>query len=386
MATLKLTVNAGPHARCDTPLSVDLGDAAKGQTLARLTEADTGRPIPCQLDGTKLVFVLPGLGAKQSRGLSVELGAEGYRHGGVKVTDEPGKGVAFEINGKPLTTYRYAFEGEYPLKARPFFYPVLGPGGVNVTRHYPMRTDVDGEMNDHPHHRGLYVAYGDVNGSDNWSEAEGFAYQTHQGFDELVGGPVFGRFTERLHWEDNRHKKQCSETRVFTAWNVSQEGRIFDLSVTFHADVGDVKFGDTKEGGLCAIRVPTTMDGKRTGLIENAAGGIGENECWGKPAAWVDYHGQVEGQHLGIAIMDHPFNLRHPTPWHVRDYGLFGANPFAHSYYKWGFLQNGDYTLRKGESLAFKYRVYFHRGGPVQGDVGGKWADYAFAPEVKVAQ
>lgn len=383
MSTIELNVAAGPHARVDTPMSVELGAQAAGAKQARLTETETGRAIPCQLDGTKLAFVLPGLGARQERRLKVELGAETVQHGGVKLTDKGEGGLAIEINGKPFTTYRYLPKGEYPVKARPFFYPLLGPGGVNATRHFPMRADIPGEKHDHPHHRGLWVAFGDVNGVDNWSEQKEHGFQTHQAFGELTGGPVFGRFTETLHWESHARKKVCEEIRSFTTWNLPQDCRLVDLSVTFKATAGPLKFGDTKEGGICSLRVPTTMDGERGGTIENAAGGTGEAETWGKSAHWVDYHGPVEGQHLGLAILDHPFNLRHPTPWHVRDYGLFSANPFGHSYYKSGLLARGDYIVEAGGELTFRYRVVLHRGDARRGDVAGKWSDYAFPPVVK---
>jgi hypothetical protein len=384
--TLPLIISAGRHARYDTPVSVDLGAKLAGATQAKLTETDTGRAIPCQLDGSKIVFVLPGIGAREDRKLTLELGADGPRHGGVKLTDNGEKGVSVEINGKSLTTYRYLPKGEFPTKARPFFYPVVGPGGVNMTRHFPMRTDVAGEKHDHPHHRGLWVAFGDVNGTDNWSEEKNHAFQTHQKFTEIVSGPVFGRFTETLHWETSDHKKVCEEIRTFTAWNLPQESRVLDIGVTFGASEGDVTFGDTKEGGIVSIRVPTTMDGDKSGTIENAAGGVGEGETWGKGAHWVDYHGTAENQHVGVAIFDHPFNLRHPAPWHVRDYGLFAANPFGQSYYKAGLLQNGAHKIARGETLAFQYRVLLHRGDARRGDVSGRWTDYAFPPVVKAAE
>ncbi|MBI3830096.1 MAG: PmoA family protein [Planctomycetes bacterium] len=386
MGSIDLTVFPGPHARYDTPMSVELGAAAKGQTSARLSEADTGRAIPCQLDGTKLVFVLPGVGAKTERVLRVELGGESAKHGGVKLADQGEAGLVVEVNGKPFTTYRYLPKGEFPIKARPFFYPLLGPGGVNMTRHFPMRADVPNEKHDHPHHRGLWVAFGDVNGTDNWSEEKSHAYQTHQRFTELVNGPVFGRFTEVLHWESNERKKVCEELRTFTTWTLPQDARVVDLTVTFNATEGPVKFGDTKEGGICSLRVPTSMDGNKGGTIENAAGGVGEAETWGKSAHWVDYYGPVEGQDVGATIMDHPFNLRHPAPWHVRDYGLFSANPFGHSHYKSSLLQRGDYTVEAGGSLVFRYRVYLHRGDTRRGDVAAKWHDYAFPPAVKVKE
>ena len=386
--TISLLVNSGRHARYDTPVSVDLVAALAGATQAKLTETDTGRAIPCQIDGAKLAFVLPGIGQRTERRLALELGAEGSRHGGVKLTDNAERGLAIEIAGKPFTTYRYLPhpQGEFPIKARPFFYPLLGPGGVGMTRNYPMRADIAGEKHDHPHHRGLFVAYGDVNGTDNWSEEKNHAYQTHQKFTELVSGPVYGRFVETLHWESSERKKVCEEIRTFTAWNLPQDTRVIDLSVSFIASEGEIRFGDTKEGGIVGVRVPTSMDGERSGTIENAAGGVGEGETWGRAAHWVDYHGTVEGQHLGIAIFDHPMNFRHPTPWHVRDYGLFGANPFAHSYYKSSLLKNGSHVVPKDETLTFQYRIYLHRGDTRRGDVAGKWSDYAFAPMVKEAK
>ena len=58
-----------------------------------------------------------------------------------------------------------------------------------ITRGYP-KVQIEGERQDHPHHRSVWVAYGDVNGSDNWSEQEGHATQTHEGWNRLDCGPV----------------------------------------------------------------------------------------------------------------------------------------------------------------------------------------------------
>jgi hypothetical protein len=70
---MDLLINAGPHARYDTPMSIDLGEAAKGRSQARLTEADTGRSIPCQLGSNQLAFILPCLGAREERRYRVYL-------------------------------------------------------------------------------------------------------------------------------------------------------------------------------------------------------------------------------------------------------------------------------------------------------------------------
>ena len=71
--SLSLVLNSGRHARYDTPLSVDLGSALVGVTQAKLTEPDTGRAIPCQIDGTKLVFIFPGIGERTERRLALDV-------------------------------------------------------------------------------------------------------------------------------------------------------------------------------------------------------------------------------------------------------------------------------------------------------------------------
>src|SRR5579871_6135974 len=58
-----------------------------------------------------------------------------------------------EINGQLFTEYH--FTGA----ARPYFYPVMGPGELPMTRNWPM-TAGENEEHDHPHHRSLWYAHG----------------------------------------------------------------------------------------------------------------------------------------------------------------------------------------------------------------------------------
>lgn len=48
------------------------------------------------------------------------------------------------------------------------------------------------------------------------------------------------------------------------------------------------------------------------GRLVNARGDR-DQAAWGKRAEWCDYHATREGKIYGIAIFDHPQNLRHPT-------------------------------------------------------------------------
>jgi hypothetical protein len=83
---------------------------------------------------------------------------------------------------------------------------------------------------------------------------------------------------------------------------------------------------------------------------------------------------------MGVAIFDHPGNPRHPTWWHVRDYGLFAANPFGIHDFEKKPAGTGDYRIPAGQSLTFRYRFYIHRGDASEANVGQFWTDYARTP------
>ena len=97
---------------------------------------------------------------------------------------------------------------------------------------------------------------------------------------------------------------------------------------------------------------------------------------------FTDYEGgYVDGKHIGIAIFDHPKNPSHPTWWHVRDYGLFAANPFGkHDFEKLKDHPNaGDITIPAGGELTLRYRIFFHEGDEQSARVAQHYADYAAA-------
>ena len=79
---------------------------------------------------------------------------------------------------------------------------------------------------------------------------------------------------------------------------------------------------------------------------------------------------------MGLAIMDHPGNPRHPTWWHVRDYGLFAANPFGVHDFEKKPAGTGELVVPKGETLTFRYRFYLHRGDEKEGRVADRYREY----------
>ena len=123
------------------------------------------------------------------------------------------------------------------------------------------------------------------------------------------------------------------------------------------------------------MRLTQPKNQKGEGHIVNSEGGR-DGETWGKRAKWVDYYGPVDGKTVGVAIFDNPKNPRYPTWWHVRDYGLFAANPFGVHDFEKKPKDTGNMTVKAGDSITFKYRFYIHAGDEKQASVAEQFERY----------
>ena len=252
---------------------------------------------------------------------------------------------------------------DFSSYAKPILYPVKGPGGIEVTRNYPMKAGVPGEATDHEHHKSLWFAHGDVNGLDFWSEKARIASDEVHLLDERSSGAWPG-FVASSRWLDGERPilNEQSTLRFADRGDV----RLVDFDFVLTAVI-DVRFGDTKEGTFAirthpALQLKREADSLPVGHAENSAGQTG-SAIWGQPAEWVSYFGQIDGVEMGIAIFDHPQNLRHPTTWHARDYGLVAANPFGlHDFLKQP-KGSGNFDLPQGQQLRLRYRLAIYRGG-----------------------
>lgn len=381
----KLTVHAGAHRRRNCPVTVFVPWSYKDVRSVRLSEAGTRRVLLTQISrakgGIDVHFLLDHLPAGATlrfrmQGLSRKI----LTDDAVSVQDDPAEGrTDFAVGGKLFTSYHYGSRW-----SRPFLFPVNAGPKTSVTRSWPMDATVPGEVQDQPHQRSLWVGYGDCSGVDNWTDLPGHGYQKHQAFRSRTSGPIFGQISAKIAWCNHRHRKQFDETRDIRVYATRGGARIMDITVSFAMNTAPVTFRDTKEGGLLALRVATSMDVRNGGRIETAHGAIDQAEAWGRSAPWCDYSGEVRGKRVGIAVMEHDENPRFPTGWHVRDYGLMAANCFAWSNYRPQAGLRGDMTFRKGSRTTWRYRVYVHRGDARQGNVAERYCDYAFPPRVAI--
>jgi sugar phosphate isomerase/epimerase len=292
---------------------------------------------------------------------------------GVNIIERENK-VTVEINGNLFTEYIYRGDTK-----RPYFYPVIGPTGVAVNRHWPMNPDLDkgSDRFDHPHHKSLWYTHGSINGIDFWTSGDRNGNVVHDKFIKIESGKDIGIIQSQNKYVAPEGNIVCTDTRTHKFYNRT-DGQMMDFEVTFHASEGEVVLGDTKEGSM-AIRLAPTMrlvGSVGQGHIINSEG-VRDGETWGKRAAWCDYYGPVDGEIVGVAIFDHPQNPKHPTWWHVRDYGLFAANPFGVADFERKPRGTGNITIPPGENLTFKYRFFIHKGDNEQGKVAEHYSEYA---------
>lgn len=300
----------------------------------------------------------------------------------VTLTKSPAK-VAVEIDGKPFTEFFYGEEN-----GKPYLHPLRAASGKIVTRQHPM-ADVAGEQHDHPHHRGLWFSHGAVNEWDFWAN-EPSQKGIGKGRGTIVvrdvalhdSGKKTASMLVKADWLDGTGKKLLEETRRMTFYSLP-DARQVDFDITLKA-AEKVAFGDTKEGTF-AIRLAHPLiekgqSGGQAGKMTSSTGTMGMKAIWGQPAPWVDYAGTIDGEALGVAILDHPGNPRHPARWHARDYGLFAANIFGLHDFMSDKSKDGSMTLAPGESTRFRYRVVIHPGLTADSNVQAMFVKYVGAP------
>ncbi len=292
---------------------------------------------------------------------------------------EAEKKVDVMIDGKLFTSYIYPDEIKKPV-----LWPLMSPAGNMLTRSFPLENKV-GDRADHPHHVGVWLNYGDVNGLDFWNNSEAIAPEKRDGY-----GTIFHRSIEkaesgkgsalletRAAWESPDHIIMLEEQSTFS-FIALENMRIIDRSTTLKAVIDEINFTDNKEG-MFAIRVARELElptEKPTNLVDShgnvtrvelmdntlvkgdyrSAEGIEGKEVWGTRCRWMKLASEINGEQVALVIIDHPSNVGYPTYWHARDYGLFASNTLGQKIFSEGENEL-NFSLKKGESVTFKYRL-----------------------------
>ena len=289
------------------------------------------------------------------------------------------KKVDVLVDGKLFTSYIYPENVKKPV-----LWPVMSPAGNMLTRSYPM-VNKEGDRSDHPHHVGVWLNYGDVNGLDFWNNSEAIAPEKRDGY-----GSIFHKSVDKVESGNGKATLETSSAwkspdnttmlKEQTSFEFSAIGnvRIIDRSTTLKAVIDEVKFTDNKEG-MFAIRVARELElpsNKPTNLVDShgvvtrvdkmdnsfvkgnyrSAEGIEGGKVWGTRCRWMKLSSEINGESVALVIIDHPSNVGYPTYWHARDYGLFAANTLGQKIFSKGENEL-NFSMKKGEAVTFKYRL-----------------------------
>ncbi len=318
----------------------------------------------------------------------------------VKV-NEAAKRVDITIDGKPFTSYIWPST----LK-KPVLYPLRTAKGTLVTRGFPLDPR-PGERVDHPHHVGLWLNHGNVNGLDFWNNSDaikaadapkmGTIY--HRRIVDAKSGADKGELVVETAWMTPDNKQLLKETTTFI-FRGGADARTIDRITTLTALDQKVTFKDSKEAffGMRVTRaleqpaekaeVFTDASGKATpvpvldnkgvtGKYVSSEGKEGD-AVWSTRGKWTMLGGTVEGEPVTLAILDHPSNPGYPTHWHARGYGLFAANPLGDK--ELNEAKPFNFTLEPGQSVTFRYRVLILSSPPSRERIERESATFAQDP------
>jgi hypothetical protein len=234
-------------------------------------------------------------------------------------------------------------------------YPVKTPAGEDV---------VDFAPSDHPHHRGVFLAWHAIGGktpADFWGWGQ---------FAPTKGRVIVNREAKLASADEKRAVLEVrndwkaddvvliEEATTITA---RQQQKAFVIDLVYRlTPKTDLTLRQTAFSGFCA---KARKDGK--GVYSNPQGEVKlaaphhlKPETDWPAADWYDYSTALEsGKTLGLAILDHSGNP--PTTWHNLG-AISMVNPCI--------VAPGPVELKQGQPLRLCYRLVVH-DGPVPSDL-----------------
>ncbi len=314
-------------------------------------------------------------------GLGGNMNAGQLKKGVQVIPNEAQRRVDITIDGQPFTSYVWPAS----LK-KPVLFPLIAPGGTEVTRGYPL-TPHAGERVDHPHHAGMWFNYGNVNGFDFWNNSDAIKPENRSKMGSIYQEKILsaksghdrGELVVESVWITGTGEKILDDTTRYV-FSTQGDAHVIDQITTLKA-LDHIVFNDDKEG-LFGIRVanwlesPTEKGGVfndangnptkvadtgspgASGIYETSEGKRGD-QAWGTRGRWCTLTGSKDNKTVTIAILDHPENPGYPTYWHARGYGLFAANPLGRNIFD-PTQTAFNYSIDKGQSATFRYRVLLY--------------------------
>jgi hypothetical protein len=355
-----IVVTTGDAAVAEAVVSLTLPPALVGESFV-VRDGEAGDAVVTQLlrDRT-LAFAVRDLAPREVRRLRLEPALDRAILGPQQARERI-DGVDLTIDGRPVATYTT----QPPLSLADDLSAVAARGVG----------------------RGLWSAWGAtrVNGRwpDFWHTATGAVE-----FEGVLGtwsGPVIAGFRARHRAVDRTVRPPLTaetETWLVTLPALGREGpapgrlgprhRVLDLTIEHEVVLPQpIVVAAAIYGGL-GLRGPRAWNGG-TGMAVLTSEGRTRRAASRSRARWVAMAGLVGGANAGVALLDHPDNVRHPQPLYVDP-----SQPFVSLVP----TQIGALTLSPDRNLVLRYRIVTFDGFPDRAWLERLWQAYAHPPRV----
>lgn len=376
-----VSVAAGSYDRHETVVSFALPDEFKGESYA--LRDTSGQMIPLQIDSERrATFVLPALKAGQTTIYNlVVAGAKAKT--AVDFTRRSG-GLDFKVGGLKVFSFvaTPSMPSGLPSKdIKPVFlrggyiHPVFTPSGHVVTDDYP---------SDHYHHHGIWFAWTktEFEGAhpDFWNVGDGTGKVDFVSLDGAWRGPVHAGFKSRQRYvalTGAAPKPALNEEWEARVYNVGQGARryfLFDVVATQQCATNSPLVLDEYRYGGMGIRGHRNWKDKSKVWFLTSEGKTRENGNATR-GRWFRMSGPVDGEMVGIAVLDHPNNFRSPQPMRLNP-----DDPF----FNYAPSQLGRFEIKPGERFVLRYRYVVADGPADKAELDRLWNDYATPPQVSI--
>lgn len=243
--------------------------------------------------------------------------------------------------GKEMLRYQIdrPADSKLPVDSACYFHPLRTPAGTVVTDVAPA---------DHPHHRGIFLAWFDMQGkkpADFWGWGAHAPVKDRRIVNRGIDGDSTG-FRARNEWLAEGEVLLVEELRTIVKH--LGEAHLIDLTYTLTPDA-DLTLPRRAFSGFC-VRVPVGPNFEAygpEGLVELPNPHHEQPETDWPAAKWYAYALTLaDGKTAAVAVIDHPKNP--PSLWHnQRDVRML--NPCI--------VAPGPVAIKANEPLVLRYRV-----------------------------
>ena len=257
-------------------------------------------------------------------------------------------------------------------EGKPYFHPLSTVDGEVLTWLRPA---------DHRWHRAMWHSWKMINGLNYWEENN--KTMLSQGRTQMVDINVettdkySAEIKLKLIYHPPDKPEVMSEERTISVSAPGKDGRYqVDWLATYKATADKVTLdrtpipgqpGGRGHGGYAGLSIRMAKETRGWSFVNSE--GLQGKAMHGKNATWVHASGKtVSGEEAGLTMLDHPSNMRHPSPWY-----LAAGMP----YYSPAIIFNEPYVLTKGQSFTLKYRVLVHSVQTDKDQLATEWREFS---------